>query len=373
MVRTFPRPLVKLRKTLRVSILTPYLTPAVCGLLDHSRHLGHELIRRGGTVQLLGLYGEEGEIDTQVLPEKRIAMWGVERGSLNAAIAEAELDWLIVQLSSYGYSRWGAPWGLGRILYKLKQGNRVRLAAIVHETHCMPAQLGWKGPILSLWQRYTVSSLLHCCDMIFPTVDIWLEQCLCDYRLPKDRVCLLPIAANVQSVILTSSERESLREALGILPNSKVAAIFGRWDSQKLALRRLSTEVRRALLERKIEHIISIGGDGPNPPKDLWSELGGKEFNGRLHILGPQPVNMVGKYLSICDIGLVSAPLRMWKKSGAARAYEQAYLELWIADDSNNRMEIVHPDGSFPTWEETAEILWKKLAIGLPGGMSPLP
>src|SRR5437868_1904635 len=88
------------------------------------------------------------------LPSESVAHWAGTTESLLRCVSAQRAEWLWVQLSSYGYSRWGAPLQLSRTLRALQRRMpKVLIAVCAHETHCQPHQLGYKGWFLSPWQR----------------------------------------------------------------------------------------------------------------------------------------------------------------------------------------------------------------------------
>lgn len=329
--------------------LTPNLPPAICGVADHSMLLGRALRDLGHEVSLIGLRGEP-EAARQSGWAGKVVLWNGSIQALVGVVGDMSPTWLWVQLSGYGYSRYGSPWKLGMALVRLKEKLRdLRIAICVHETHCEPQQLGAKGLVLSVLQKYAVRRVVRLGDVVFATIPAWERRCVIEYGMPRGRVHQLPIAASIPNVRLSAERRIELRLQLGIDAREQVAVAFGRWDSQRLALDRLGQAVKSALWAGDLDRVIAVGGESPRPPADIAQFFDHLLWANRLLVVGPQTPERVGELLSISDVGLVPTPLEFWPKSSAARAFERAGLTLWIVTEGKPR--IVRPCGNPPTWE----------------------
>src|SRR5262249_55933174 len=102
---------------MRISFLTPRLPPAVCGIADHTRLLARALRDEGVDVAFIH---REALRPGGEAPDGPVDRWeGSTRGLLEC-VRRQRPDWLWLQLSSYGYSRWGAPFRLGRSVRALR-------------------------------------------------------------------------------------------------------------------------------------------------------------------------------------------------------------------------------------------------------------
>ncbi len=350
---------------MRVAFLTPNLPGLVCGLADHSRLLGEALVRKGYDVGLIGRHGDPVAARSAGW-SGYAAIWDGTPSGLGRSLERMSADWLWVQLSGYGYSRWGAPWRLACALKAARHRHPALLLAIcVHETHCEPHQLGRKGQVLSTWQRFTIACIVRLGDLVLPTIPLWEQRCLKDYGVHPSRVQLLPIAANVPPVRPTADQRNLWRKELGIGPSDRVAVAFGRWTSQKLALERFGPTICTALVQGGLNHVVAVGGESPSRPPWVGSMLAKPPWVGRLHILGPQPARRAAEILAAGDVGLVPSPWEVWGKSGVARAFEQAGLTLWILDTPGYR--VVPPNPHPPTWDGLAETVVRRLEANARG------
>ncbi len=167
------------------------------------------------------------------LPEGPIDAWDGGARSLQECVRRQQPDWLWVQLSGYGYSRWGARCGLDARCGQLRRRlPDVGLAVFAHETHCQPHQLGRKGRLLSPWQRYTVGTVVRQADLVFTSIPKYLRQITHDYDFPSDRIVRLPIGSSIPPVYLTQTERRQRRKRLGWGSEELVAVTFGSFGSQ---------------------------------------------------------------------------------------------------------------------------------------------
>lgn len=349
---------------MHVTFLTPNLPPSVCGLADHTRLLGAALARRGYGVSIVARRRDASTSTENIAGwVGATAIWDGTSGGLLRFLGHVRADWLWVQLSGYGYSRFGAPWKLSRTLKVVRRHYPdLRFAVCVHETYCHPDQLGPKGRVLSAWQRFTVGQILRQGDLVLPTIPLFLGQCLHEYRLPPARLELLPIAASTAAVRLTEEQRSRLRRELGLAPSDRVAVTFGRWNSQRMALERLGPTVQRAIDEGSLSSVIAVGGENSMPPEWIGEFMAKRPWAGRLQVLGKQPAERIAEVLAVVDVGLVPTPWPVWEKSSAARAFEQAGLTLWIFDHETRGCRVMPPNPKPPTWETIAEILLERLS-----------
>lgn len=339
---------------MKITLLASNLPPIVCGVADHSKLLGKAMIRQGCEVGLLGLRGDSALVHKAGFPGAA-SIWDGTTNGLIRFIKNEKPDWLWVQLSSYGYSRLGAPWLLGRSLRALKNAYPcLKLAVCVHETYCKPHQLGHKGFWLSPWQKYTSKVIVRMGDLVLPTIAEWEYVCIKELMVDRGVVKLLPIAANMPPLKAVSEQRAAWRADLGLKPEQRVAVIFGTWASQQKVFRRFRKILKESFKNGNVDHILAVGGDDANWPSWAKDMTKCDTWKNRLTLLGPQSENRVSEILSIADIGLVPTPFGFWEKSGAARAFEQARLDLWIIEDGNLRQIAPNPDP--PTWDGLAKL-----------------
>src|SRR5207248_3135055 len=101
---------------MRISFLAPSLPPAVCGIADHTQHLAEAM--RGEGVEVGFIHCQpRGTEDS--LPEGPVDRWKGGARDLQRCVLRQNPDWLWIQLSSYGFSRLGAPLRLGRAIATL--------------------------------------------------------------------------------------------------------------------------------------------------------------------------------------------------------------------------------------------------------------
>ena len=149
------------------------------------------------------------------LPPGPVDRWADSAASLRDCVRRQRPDWLWIQLSGYGYSRWGAAFGLARALRALRRAlPELAVTVYAHETHCQPSQLGRKGIWLSPWQRYTAGAMVRQADLVFTSMAKYVRQVIHDYGVRPERVVRLPLGPNVPQICFTASERARLRQTL---------------------------------------------------------------------------------------------------------------------------------------------------------------
>ncbi|HLJ91778.1 MAG TPA: hypothetical protein VKU02_01165 [Gemmataceae bacterium] len=242
-----------------------------------------------------------------------------------------------MQLSGYGYSRWGAPYQLGRALAHVQRAlPDLGVAVCVHETHCQPRQLGKKGFLLSPWQRYTIGRVTRLADLVLPTNRSWQERVIHEYAVPEDRVALLPIGSNIPAVHPMPGERAQQRQRLGWRHSDVVAVVFGSVVSQVQALTRFETLLAQGIQQRYLDRIVCVGGQSPAGVQALdrchWAQrLGCAEH--RLEMLGHRPAREVGQILACADLALAPTPRSLLGKSGVFMAFAAAGLPVIVFED----------------------------------------
>jgi hypothetical protein len=316
---------------MRISFLTPRLPPAVCGVGDHTALLAAAIREEGVDVGFVYCKTQPEVCD---LPPGPVDNIDCGNSTLTSCIARQNPDWLWVQLSGYGYSRWGAPYALGCELQKLqRQRPNLRLAICLHETHCKPSQLGLKGMILSPWQKHTVGKIARLGDLVFTTNPVWEQWALDDYDVDPARLFRLPIGSNIPQVILSPDQRVSLRERFGWKAEDFIALAFGSYGSQERALRVFGKLVSEGFELKCLDRLVCLGGNTVEPPAMLKSLASQCAVPGSYNLFGNRVAREVGEIMACCDLGLCATPLGVLEKSGAFSAFAQAGLAV-IANHS---------------------------------------
>lgn len=335
---------------MNITIITPNLPPIMCGLADHSRLFGEAIEEQGCTINYIGLHGKTSL--AQHWPGT-VAKWDGKITSLATLLDEQSSEWVWLQLSGYGYSKLGAPWklylALKNITYQLPS---VKLAVCLHETYCKPGQLGKKGFILSHWQKYIICAISRLANLILPTVACRISVCADEFGIDNGKIKLLPIVANIPKVELTLDEKENIRSNFNIKSNQKVAVIFGTQVSQEKAINIFFPLITKKIEQGSIDYLLIIGG-GIFPSSSMLNILKQNIEEDKFYFTGQLSEYRVAELLEIADIGLVPTPWDYWKKSGAARAFEQAGMELWIIKEE--KLNIIPPSLDVPVWESVAQ------------------
>jgi hypothetical protein len=314
---------------MRVSFLSQQLPPAVCGVADHTWLLARTMAGQDAEV---GFIHRVPVVNGgEPLPGPR-NLWEGGAAALARCVARQAPDWLWVQFSNYGFSRWGAPYRLGRDLKCFRQRMpHVRVAVCLHETHCLPHQLGRKGRLLSPWQRYTVGAIARLGDVVFTAVPLYRKRAVEDYRVPPDKIFSLPIGSNIPPAAPTPGERARLRESLGWGAAETVAVVFGTYPSQLRALQLFGSLLRKGMEQGRLQRVVCLGGDRPDAPAELAAWQTRFPRPALFQLLGPRPACEVGRLLAGCDFALSPTQRPLLEKSGAFMAYAFAGLAVLVA------------------------------------------
>ncbi len=311
---------------MRITFLSPRLPPAVCGLADHTRFLAEAIKGQGAEVGFIYCKAQQ-DVDSR-LPGPA-AYWNGNPSGLETNVSKQCADWLWVQLSSYGFSRWGAPYRLGIALRRLRtRMPQVRLAICLHELHCKPSQLGLKGPILSPWQKYTVGKIAQLGDIVFATNEVWKQLAIEEYGLPPAKVHRLPIGSNIPEISLSPGQRAQVRCSYGWHDKELIAVAFGSFGSQMQALRLFERKLIEGFEEGILGRLVCMGGESPAIPMELRQLASAIAQRGAFQILGTLPALEVARILACCDFGLCITPPAILEKSGAFMACAAAGLAV---------------------------------------------
>ena len=340
---------------MRITMLMPNLPPIVCGIADHSKMLGEALEALGSTVNYLALHRHKSESS-----RSSMCLWDGRATSLIKAIRRLGTEILWVQYSGYGFSRKGIPFRLARALEEVQEcADAPTVVVCMHETHASWEGLGWRTPMIQPLQIAASRRVARTADIVFATVDVNLNRCVDEYGVFPNSISLLPIASNIPNVQVRESDRVTFREQLGLPGNACIAVIFGLWATQLRTLELFKDELISSLRSGRIDHVVAIGGEEEQPPKNPL-KVGGRDLNGHLTVYGPAPGTKIAKILRCCDIGLVLTPRDYLGKSGVAAAFVAADLELWMKNGCAEILVEENPATS-PKWEELAVMAYETI------------
>jgi hypothetical protein len=298
----------------------------------------------GSTGVEVGFIHWKAQQEVQGLPPGPVGHWDGNGRGLECLIASQRADWIWIQLSPYGYSRWGAPYLLSRGLKKLRRRfPSLRLATYAHELYCEPHQLGWKGPLLSPWQAWTVGRILQQSDLVFTSTPEYRQRIIQRLRLPEKRVHMLPLGSNVPMAPLTPRDRASVRAELGWARDERVAVIFGSAALQTRTLERFADLLRQGFRQGVLQRIVAVGGLPGEIPADLRETANALRAAGPVDVLGYQSSSRIGSILPAADFGLLAYPRHLLRKSSVFSAYACAGLAVLSLDDVGNLMTTPDP------------------------------
>ncbi|GMQ81799.1 MAG: hypothetical protein BMS9Abin05_1235 [Rhodothermia bacterium] len=310
--------------------------------------LGEALKGLGAKIDYLALRRHEDGPDGPGLH-----LWDGSAKGLRQAIRRLGTEVLWIQYSGYGFSRKGIPFGLARALEEVrKRPAAPTIVVCVHETHANRTRLGWRAPLIQRLQIVASRRVVRAADIVFATVDVNLNRCIDEYEVTRTSISLLPIASNIPNVQVRESERVAFRGQLGLPANARIAVMFGLWATQLRTLELFRDELISSLRDGRIDHVLAIGGEAKQPPKNLL-KVGGKHLRGHLTVYGPASGPEIAKILRCCDIGLVPTPRDYLRKSGVAAAFVTADLELWMKN-ARSEFSVVKNLAPFPQWAELA-------------------
>ncbi len=315
---------------MRITFLTPRLPPQVCGLADHTRNLAESLTKLGVGVGFIHRQADQRQFELPVGP---VDYWDDSPRSLIETVRKQKADWFWVQLSGYGYSRWGSPYRLARALAGLRRAvPEVRIAVYLHEPHCDASHLGLKGLPLSLWQKHTIGRIIRSADVVFTSTEPWRRRILAHYGSREEALFRLPIGANVPRIDLCEEERAARRRELGFRTDHVIAVTFGSFPMQVLALERFETILQRGLTAGRLHRIVCVGG-GPFIPPELarWQ----RRFSppDAFAILGHRPAAEVARILACSDFAFFATSREYLEKSTGFVAAAHAGLAVLTLPD----------------------------------------
>jgi glycosyltransferase involved in cell wall biosynthesis len=137
-------------------------------------------------------------------------------------------DWLFVQFNQFSYGRWGLNPFLPLTLRRIRRSAHApRIAVMFHEDF-VPVT-SWQNAIMTTWQRGQFWMLGRQADQVFFSIDPWARR----YRswFPDTPVHHLPVGSNMPRV---DADRQRVRAALGIDPDTFVLGVFGSLHHSRL-------------------------------------------------------------------------------------------------------------------------------------------
>jgi hypothetical protein len=260
-----------------------------------------------------------------------IERWTGGSEALFQCLTRIGADWLWLQFSGYGYSRWGAPYTLARVLGRLRRRlPNLRIAICLHETHCRPKQLGRKGWWLSPWQRHVIARVARSGDLVFTSIPLYQYRAVREYGVAAEKVLLLPIGSNVPPADLTPEQRAGVRRRFSWEQEERVAVTFGTYASQLRALRQFTPLLVEGLRQGELQRVVSLGGEGAEIPRELatWAERFPQPE--RFAVLGPRSARDVSDILASCDFAFAAIHRTALGKSGSFLAYAFAGLAVLV-------------------------------------------
>jgi glycosyltransferase involved in cell wall biosynthesis len=240
---------------MRIDVVFPVLPPTIDGIGDHTALLSRAL---ANSADVRILTAQEEYLPIPGVKVERGFTTDHRRGILRivGAVKARKPDWVFLQFNQFSYGRWGLNPFLPVAMRRIKESlPGTRIAWMVHEDYMPPTSL--KRAVMSMWQRAQFQQLGNVADVIFFSIEPWLEQ----YRdwFPDARLEHLPVGSNIPRV---GVDRSVAREALRIRDNTLVVGYFGTMHGSRLKdpLRRAVERIRGAIPDLVV---LNVGPDGP--------------------------------------------------------------------------------------------------------------
>jgi hypothetical protein len=273
---------------LRIGLLSAAFPPDFDGIGDYTYWLANALAQSGVETNVWTSIGQQ-----------RAPCEGVQVNSFFDAnrpqsikelptllAKECSVDWLVVEYNPFGFGRWGyCPW-LVKMLRRLKQSGRCRVAVMFHETQVPDRP--FKFWVMRQWQNRQLRSLSRLADVIFVSTTRWEPEIKAVW--PKAVCHHLPVGSNLPCSKLS---REAERENLRISPDTLVLGMFGSSHSSRMT-DWMGAAVRGAASVHDKLVVLYVGKDG----KDFREVCAGFPFMDE----GPLAAEAVADRLRAMDV-----------------------------------------------------------------------
>lgn len=240
-----------------------------------------------------------------------------DAASLRVALASApEPAALIIHVSGYGYSRFGAPFWLSKAIatWARQQIKPVPIIGVFHElfTYGRPwNRRFWYG----LWQKRFIRKMSLLCDHSITSTS--------DYGHWLERHCTLRTPPKTMPVVSTVGE---LQLDLGKAARANHLAIFARGDAADLVYSQWLPQIEQVVRNNAIDKIIDIGARSAAPP----AEVG----DAKLTACGRVSAAQASELLQTCRFGFLAYQHMPLAKSTIFAAYAaHGVVPLCAIDD----------------------------------------
>jgi glycosyltransferase involved in cell wall biosynthesis len=217
-----------MEKLAKTAIVTGRVHPHICGIGDHSINLAASCKKKLNLqIDLIVEKGCKSEVEP-------IRIWPYVESWSKLGFQDL-LDWLetekvetvILQYAPWLYSSQGFDLD---IIYFWQQCNqRFKTLLIAHETYFW--FIKYPGTwVVGLLQQYVLRALIKSSDQIFCASELYLHR-LQRFSNSKSKIHYLPIPSNIPVQPLSPSQKQSLRQKLGITPEQLVITLFGCGES----------------------------------------------------------------------------------------------------------------------------------------------
>jgi glycosyltransferase involved in cell wall biosynthesis len=219
----------KLRMKLgKIITITGRVHPHTCGVGDYSVNLAAYCQNQLGVT--IDIVVEQGcqESDNPVKVFSTVESWyKLGWQQLLEWLKSENVETVILQYTPWLYSDKG--YNLALLDFWQQCHKSFETLLIVHETYFW--FLKYPGTwMVGLLQQYVLRSLLHSSHHVFCASEFYLHR-LKRFSNSKSKIHYLPIPSNIPFQPLSSSQKQSVRQKLGIAPEQLVITLFGCGES----------------------------------------------------------------------------------------------------------------------------------------------
>lgn len=208
-------------------LIAAALPPKLDGIGDYSASLAAELAHTHRVSILTGQYKAVAIPDVEIEPAFTVREPGSVR-RIPAILQARRPDWVLLQYNPFSFGRWGLNLYLPRVMHLIRRVSpTTRFALMVHEPFV--PRIHWKFAVMSIWQRYQLRRLGQAADIIFFSIDRWVQEF--SPWFPTKTVVHLPVGSSMPCVPIGRAEA---RCRLGIDDDTIVLGLFGTLHAARL-------------------------------------------------------------------------------------------------------------------------------------------
>ena len=243
----------RVRKNLKIHIITAALPPQLDGIGDYTANLAAELAHSATVTVLTGAPAPDSipgvRVETAFSADDPRSVW-----NLVDRVAADPPDWVLLQYNPFSYGRWGLNLHLPRVMQGIKRRcPGAKFALMVHEPF-VPI-ISPQFAVMATWQRWQLWALGRSADRVFFSIGPWAKRF--QKWFPHTQVRHLPVGSNIP---LVPTSRAEARERLGIPEGTFVLGLFGTMHISRM-LERVRGAAQTVLQSGQEAVVLYIGKD----------------------------------------------------------------------------------------------------------------